>query len=165
EDKGDNDLLDQLLAKTEVEIPDVMVEDEVNNRINQIAAQVQQYGMKLESYLSMMGKTLDQLKKDYEEESRKTVKTRLALDAVAKAEKLEPTDAEIEKEFSDIAAQYGLSVDRVKAAISRAAVQDQLREDKAFRFVKKNANGAPEVKEPEAEAPAAEEGKDASAAE
>lgn len=165
EDKGDNDLLDQLLAKTEVEIPDVMVEDEVNGRINQIAAQVQQYGMKLESYLSMMGKTLDQLKKDYEEESRKTVKTRLALDAVAKAEKLEPTDAEIEKEFSDIAAQYGLSVDRVKAAISKAAVQDQLREDKAFRFVKKNANGAPEVREPETEAPAAEEGKDASAAE
>ncbi len=163
EDKGDNDLLDQLLAKTEVEIPDVLVEDEVNNRINQLSAQIQQYGMKLNSYLSMMGTTLDQLKKDYEEDSRKAVKTRLALDAVAKAEGLVPSEEEVEKEFGDIAAQYGMTVDRVKAAISRAAVEQQLSEDKAFRFIKKNAVGAPAVEEPEAHE--AEEGTDASAAE
>ncbi|WP_454995302.1 trigger factor [Bulleidia extructa] len=140
-------LMDALVANTEVQLPDVMVEEEVQNQVNQLAQQIQQYGMSLDAYLKMIGQTQETLKKGYHDNAVKTVTLRLALEAVAKAENLMASEEEIEKEYSDIASQYNMEIDRVKSMISKNMLSKDVVNKKAYDFVKDNAKKvAPKVK-------------------
>lgn len=140
-------LMDALVANTEVQLPDVMVEEEVQNQVNQLAQQIQQYGMSLDAYLKMIGQTQETLKKGYHDNAVKTVTLRLALEAVAKAENLAASEEEIEKEYSDIASQYNMEIDRVKSMISKNMLSKDVVNKKAYDFVKDNAKKvAPKVK-------------------
>lgn len=140
-------LMDALVANTEVQLPDVMVEEEVQNQVNQLAQQIQQYGMSLDAYLKMIGQTQETLKKGYHDNAVKTVTLRLALEAVAKAENLTASEEEIEKEYSDIASQYNMEIDRVKSMISKNVLSKDVVNKKAYDFVKDNAKKvAPKVK-------------------
>ena len=140
-------LMDALVANTEVQLPDVMVEEEVQNQVNQLAQQIQQYGMSLDAYLKMIGQTQETLKKGYHDNAVKTGTLRLALEAVAKAENLTASEEEIEKEYSDIASQYNMEIDRVKSMISKNMLSKDVVNKKAYDFVKDNAKKvAPKVK-------------------
>lgn len=140
-------LMDALVANTEVQLPDVMVEEEAQNQVNQLAQQIQQYGMSLDAYLKMIGQTQETLKKGYHDNAVKTVTLRLALEAVAKAENLTASEEEIEKEYSDIASQYNMEIDRVKSMISKNMLSKDVVNKKAYDFVKDNAKKvAPKVK-------------------
>ena len=140
-------LMDALVANTEVQLPDVMVEEEVQNQVNQLAQQIQQYGMSLDAYLKMIGQTQETLKKGYHDNAVKTVTLRLALEAVAKAENLTASEEEIEKEYADIASQYNMEIDRVKSMISKNMLSKDVVNKKAYDFVKDNAKKvAPKVK-------------------
>ncbi|WP_454995536.1 trigger factor [Bulleidia extructa] len=144
---AENALMDALVANTEVQLPDVMVEEEVQNQVNQLAQQIQQYGMSLDAYLKMIGQTQETLKKGYHDNAVKTVTLRLALEAVAKAENLAASEEEIEKEYSDIASQYNMEIDRVKSMISKNMLSKDVVNKKAYDFVKDNAKKvAPKVK-------------------
>ena len=144
---AENALMDALVANTEVQLPDVMVEEEVQNQVNQLAQQIQQYGMSLDAYLKMIGQTQETLKKGYHDNAVKTVTWRLALEAVAKAENLTASEEEIEKEYSDIASQYNMEIDRVKSMISKNMLSKDVVNKKAYDFVKDNAKKvAPKVK-------------------
>lgn len=144
---AENALMDALVANTEVQLPDVMVEEEVQNQVNQLAQQIQQYGMSLDAYLKMIGQTQETLKKGYHDNAVKTVTLRLALEAVAKAENLTASEEEIEKEYSDIASQYNMEIDRVKSMISKNMLSKDVVNKKAYDFVKDNAKKvAPKVK-------------------
>ena len=147
--KVDNQLMDDLANCIEVDLPDVMVDDEVQNEINNLSAQVQQYGISLSQYLKMMGKTADDLKNDYRENAEKSVKVRLALEAIANAENLEPSDDDLEKEYKEIADQYGMDVDKVKSLVSRDLLKSDARNQKAYDFVKENTVKTPAEKEEE----------------
>lgn len=136
ESKAQNDLMEAFAEIVEVEIPEVMVEEEVQGQINQLASQLQQYGMSLTSYLQMMGQNANDLKEQYREQAEKTVKVRLGLEAVAKAENLEPTAEEIEKMYENIAAQYSMEVDQVKAAISEDMIRIDARNEKAMELLR-----------------------------
>ncbi len=138
ESTADNALIDQLLAVTEVEIPEVLIDEEVNGTINQQAQQIAQYGIQFEQYLGMMGKTLDQLREEVRPDAEKNVKTRLALGKVAQLENLDPSDEDVEAEYGKIAAMYNLDVERVKSVLNAATVKEDLMTQLAFDFVKKN---------------------------
>ena len=144
ENKAQNDLMEAFAEIVEVEIPDVMVEEEVQGQINQLAEQLQQYGMSLTSYLQMMGQTADDLKNTYRDQAEKTVKVRLGLEAVAKAEGLEPTDEEIEKQYQDIAEQYGMKAEEVKTYISEDIIRKDVRNSKAMEVIRGEADSAAE---------------------
>ena len=140
EAKADNALMDALSEKVEVEIPDVLVDEEVQNEINQLAQQIQQYGMNLTQYLSMMGKKPEDLKADYHDNAEKTVKLRLALEQIAKQEELKPTDEDVNKEYENIAKQYSMEVEKVKSMIDPELLKKDLCNQKAYDFVKENAS-------------------------
>ncbi|MBR3349537.1 MAG: trigger factor [Solobacterium sp.] len=144
ENKAQNDLMEAFAEIVEVDIPDVMVEDEVKGQINQLAEQLQQYGMSLTSYLQMMGQSTDDLKNTYRDQAEKTVKVRLGLEAVAKAEGLEPTDEEIEKQYQDIADQYGMKAEEVKTYISDDIIRKDVRNAKAMEILRGETNSAAE---------------------
>lgn len=139
ETKADNDLMDQLTNCVEADIPDVMIEEEIQQNIQQLSQQLSQYGMSLTSYLQMMGKKAEDLKEDYRPNAEKTVKVRLALSEIAKEENLEPTEEDIEKEYQNIADQYQMELDKVKAAIDSEMLKADVRNQKAYDLVKDNA--------------------------
>ena len=136
ENKAQNDLMEAFAEIVDVEIPDVMIEDEVQGQINQLANQLQQYGMSLTSYLQMMGQSADDLKNTYRDQAEKTVKIRLGLEAVAKAENLEPSDEDIEKQYQEIAEQYGMEIDQVKTYISEDMIRTDVRNMKAMELLR-----------------------------
>lgn len=140
EQKADNALMEALVEKVEVDLPEVMIEEEVQNQLNQLASQIQQYGMSLTQYLSMMGKKVEDLKADYRASAEKTVKIRLGLEEIGKLENLEPTEEDVEKEYADIAKQYNMEVEKVKAAINVDLLKRDVRNQKAYDFVKENAS-------------------------
>ena len=139
EQKADNELMDALVAKVEVYLPDVMVDEEVQNQVNQLAAQIQQYGMSLTQYLSMMGKKPEDLKKDYHDQAEKTVRLRLGLAAVAKAEGLEVTEEDLENQYKEIAEQYSMDVEKVRNLINPEMLKKDVLNQKAYDFIKENA--------------------------
>ena len=85
-----------LCEKTKVEIPSGMVEMEVENMLKDFEQRLAYQGLNLEQYFKMMGKTEEEVKKEYEPQAIEGIKSRLALEAVIKAEKIEATDKEVE---------------------------------------------------------------------
>lgn len=142
ETKADNALMDQMLENMTVDLPDVLVDEEVQNQLNNLASQIQQYGMNMQQYLKMTGTSVDDLKKQYHDNAERTVKVRLALEEIAKQEKLEASDEEIAKQYADIASQYGMDVEKVKQLVSKDLLTKDVLNQKAYDFVKENAEKA-----------------------
>lgn len=141
ENKADTALMDKLVENAEIDLPEVLVEEEVNNQIQQLAQQISQYGMNFNQYLSMMGKKIEDVRAEYTDNATKTAKLRLILEEIAKVEALEPTEEDLENEYNNIAAQYNMPVDQVKTYISVDMLKRDVRNEKAYAFVKENAAG------------------------
>ena len=98
-------------------------------------------GLKLEQYLQMMGKTQEELKKEYEPQAVEGIKSRLALEAVIKAEKIEATDEEVEEKLKEMAKNYGKENDEefLKNENVRNYIKEGLASEKAMDFLVANA--------------------------
>lgn len=140
ESEADEKLFEELANNTKIDIPDALIDEEANNQINQMAAQIQQYGISFSQYLQMMGKSVDDLKNEYRENAEKSVKLRLTLDKIAEVEKLEPTDDDVEEQYHELATQYGMEVDKIKPLVSAEMIKQDIKTQKAYQFVKDNAS-------------------------
>ena len=139
ENAADNALMSKLTECVEADIPDVMVDDEVMGQIQQLQNQLSQYNMSLTSYLQMMGKKPEDLKEDLRADALNNIKARMALSKIAELENIEVTDEDVEKEFNNLAEQYGMKVEDVKNAVSADMLKMDVRNSKAYDFVKENA--------------------------
>ncbi|MBO4292839.1 MAG: trigger factor [Clostridia bacterium] len=90
-----------------VEIPSGMIETETENMLKDIEQRLSYQGLKLDQYLKMMGKTQDEMKKEYEPQAIDAIKSRLALEKVIELEKIEATDKEVEEKLEEMAKNYG----------------------------------------------------------
>ena len=142
----------QLIDNMECEIPDGMIEVQLDHMMERYAANLQNQGISLEDYMAMMGMDVATLRATSREGAVRELQTQLALEAVAAAEKIEVTDEEIEAEFTKLAEQYKLDVEMVKNAINPADLKKDLMMTRANDLVMANATVAEaEAKE---EAPA-----------
>ena len=132
-------MLAQLSDVAEVEIPDVMIEQEAEDMVNDYARRVQQQGIDFNQFLQITGQTAETLKEQMKEDAAKRVKSRLSLEEVVRLEQLNATEEEIEKEYSDIAAAYKMEVEQVKEYIAPENIQYDLKLRKAMEFVKNAA--------------------------
>ena len=140
EREADEALVEEISKVSEVEIPEVLVQEEEQQMVNQMAGRVQQFGMNFNDYLKAMGKTVEELMKEYEENATKSVKVRLTLAEIAKKENLVPTDEQVEEEYQKIADQYQMDVAKVKEALQPEMIKSDLQNSMAFDFVKDKAN-------------------------
>ena len=131
--------MEELVAHTTVDLPEALIEEEVQNQIQQLANQISQYGMSLTQYLSMMGKKPEDLKEDYRENAVTTVTVRLALEKIAEVENIVPTDADLDEEYETIAKAYGMETEKVKSLINPEMLKKDVANQKAFELVKENA--------------------------
>ncbi len=140
ESEAEEELMNSLTEKAEVEIPESMIKQEEQYLVNQLAGQVQQFGMNFNDYIKAMGKTVEQVMEDYRENAEKQVKLRLVLGEVAKKENLLPTEEQVEEEFKKIADQYQMEVGKVKQALDAEMVKHDLKLSLAVDFIKDKAN-------------------------
>ncbi len=125
----------------QVEIPSGMIESEIDNMLKDIEQRLSYQGLKLEQYLQMMGKTEEEMKKEYEPQAIDAIKSRLALEAVIKAEKIEATDEEIDEKLKEMAKNYGKENDEefLKNENVRNYLKQGLASEKAIDFLVENA--------------------------
>lgn len=134
--KFENDLLEKLIANSQVVIPQVMIDDEVAQMMNDFAGRLSQQGFQLEQYFQMTGTSAEQLQEQMIPEAKQKVNVRLVLDKIAQVEKIEISEKDVEVEYEEIANRYGMEVDKVKEAINPDALNYDLRLQKAVELVK-----------------------------
>lgn len=124
-----------------VEIPSGMIETEIDNMLKDIEQRLSYQGLKLDQYLQMMGKSEADIRKEYEPQAIEGIKSRLALEAVIKAEKIEATDKEIDEKLKEMAKNYGKENDEefLKNENVRNYIKEGLTSEKAMDFLVKNA--------------------------
>ncbi|MEG2203081.1 MAG: hypothetical protein RRY10_05480, partial [Christensenellaceae bacterium] len=110
----ENQLLEAVANDITVDIPDVMVDNQIDYQIQQLSYQLMYQGMKIEDYLQYIGKTIEDLRKDYKEGAAKQVKMRLAVEALIKKIGIKPTKEEVAKRLEELAAEAGKTVQEYK---------------------------------------------------
>ena len=137
--KVDEQLMEALVANLEGEIPECMFENEVENCIADYENRLRYQGLSLDMFMKYTGQTIDTLKTQFRPQAEKQVKTRLALEYVAKTEGLVATEEDINEEYKKIAEGYGIEIEKVKEAIKDDAVSADVVVGKAVLFIRDNA--------------------------
>ena len=110
----ENDLVDQVIATIEGDIPEAMYEARMDEAVRDFEYRLAQQGLKLDMYLQYMGQTMESFRASFREQAEKQVKIRLALEAVAAAEQIAATDEELEAELQRVADNYKMELAKVK---------------------------------------------------
>lgn len=129
----DNALVDAIIAKMSAEVPQVMYQRRIDDIVREWSARNR---IRVEDYLKYTGTTMDQFRANFTEVAKRQVDLRLALEKIAELENITVTDEELEKEFADMAEQYKMDVEKVKAAVPADAVKNDLRIEKALDLVR-----------------------------
>ena len=132
-------LLDKLAENVKGEIPEVMVDNEINGQIRDIDYRLSMQGMNFETYLQYMGMTVEMYKEQAKESALKNVKIRLALEKIAALENLDVTEEDMEAEYKKFAEQYGMEVDKIKEVVPVDGLKADMLKERAIFFVKDNA--------------------------
>ena len=137
----ENAVIKAVCEDMKVEIPTGMIEMETDNMVKDVENRLSYQGLKLEQYLQMMGKTLEEVKKEYEPRAIEAIKSRLALEAVIKAEKIEADEVEVSEKLKEMAKNYGKSEDDefMKNENVINYIKEGLKSQKALEFLVENA--------------------------
>lgn len=137
-----NSVIEAVYNANDIEIPEVMIEDEVTNMMNEFDQQLQMQGMSLEQYFEYLNADKDDFRAELREEAQKKVKTRMIVGAVADAEEIMPSDEDIEAELDLMAAAYQMEKDQIKEMLgpqNMVYVVNDVRNKKAVEFMFENA--------------------------
>ena len=113
-DATENSILEAIAANTEVEIPQAMIEREIDGLVQKFEYQLMYQGLKLQDYLDFLKVTLADFRKNYEEQAKKNVTSQLIINHIIKEEKLEATDEEVEAKVAEQAASVNKTADEYK---------------------------------------------------
>lgn len=145
EDKAERDfevkLLDEIAEKSNIDVPASMVEHEVHHMLEDFEHRLSHQGMTLEVYLGYIGKTLDEFKKERQEDAEKNIKTRLVLQKIISQNKLTVTSEELDKSIEEYASKYQMSAEDFKKGMSQddyAYFENNAIMTKVLNFIKGN---------------------------
>ena len=113
-----NKVIDEIAKNSKIDIPHEIIESQMEHTMQQMQQRLQQSGLTLEQYLSIIGQTEEQFKDQLHENAHREAANYFILEAVVKAESLVVTDEDMEKEYASLAKQYAMTVDAVKAALA-----------------------------------------------
>lgn len=135
----ENQIIEQICENMEVEIPECMFTQKCDEMVQDYAYRLQMQGLDLNTYLQYLGQTMDQFKEQFMEGAKQQVKTKLALEAIVKAENIEASEEEIEAEVNKLAEQYNMEADKIKAAVPAEQLSADITTRKAVDFIVDNA--------------------------
>jgi trigger factor len=131
----ENKIIDQLIEGMECEIPDDMVDIQLDRLVEDYANRIQSQGISMDEYLKMMGMNVQMLRSSMRSSALRQVQLELALGAVADAEQMTADDEEVTAEIKRLAEQYGLSTEQVSSIVSTDDLKQDLRLRKASDLV------------------------------
>ncbi len=137
-----NAVVDKVVENTEVEVPQTMIDAQIDNSIMELNYSLQYQGFSLEQLLEMTGKTMEQLREEKKEDAIKAVKGSLVIDAIAKAENVVVSAEEVEAEVAKMAEAYNMTLEQIKGALKETDLEDiqgQLRITKTIDLLVENA--------------------------
>ena len=140
--KMEEDLVTALVEGCEMDVPQVMIDNDIDMKIEDFSRNIQSQGLSLDVYLQYMGQTVESMREAYRPMSEKQVKARLALEAVANAENFTVEEADLEAEVEKIAKAYGMEKDVLKSALRPEDTENitkDIKVQKAVQFIKDNA--------------------------
>ncbi len=139
EEDVENELVQQIVDSIKGDIPEAMFENRLNQSVEEFAYRLQSQGLNLETYLKYTGSNIDDFKKSFRPQAEGQVKFRLALEKIVELENIAADEKEINEQYEKMAKDYGVELDRVKAAIPESEVAKDLAVGKAIDFIKDNA--------------------------
>ncbi len=123
-----------------LDIPSGMIETEIDNMTKEIEQRLMYQGMKLEQYLQMLGKTMEDFRKEYEEQATTSVKNRLVLEAIIKEEKIEPDKEAVDAKVKEMAELYGKKEEELKENEGfMKYIEESMKNEKVVEFLVENA--------------------------
>ena len=128
----ENEAVDKVIAASEMDIPEAMIDSQVTSMYQDYARQLQSQGIPIDTYLQYMGTSEEKVKSDMRPQALKQIQTRLVLEEVAKAESLEPNDLRLEEEIDKIAKQYQMETEKLKQSIGDFE-REQMKKDIAVQ--------------------------------
>lgn len=123
-----NELVELAAKNAEIEIPQVMIDHEVEHMLRDFEQRLMYQGLNLEMYAQFTGQDQDALKEQFKEDAEKRVRANLVLEAIAAAEKIEVTEDEIEQEIKTMAEQMGRELEEVRKLVEQQGVIDSVKE-------------------------------------
>ena len=139
-----------VVNEMKVDIPSGMIEMETENMLKDMEQRMSYQGLKMEQYLKLINKTESEVKKDYEPQAIEAIKSRLALEAVIKAEKIEAKEEEIKSKLEEMAKNYGKKVEEIQDNENlRNYIKQGIENEKAMDFLVENSKEKKETKQKE----------------
>ena len=132
-------LVDKLIANMTGEIPECMIDSEIDRYVNDYDYRLRSQGASLDLYYQYTGSTEEKLRESFKEEAERQVKSRLALERVAKTEKIKAGKKEMEEEYKKIASGYNVDMEYVKKNIPEEGISEDIVLRKAIQVIKDNA--------------------------
>ena len=132
-------IIKALNEKLEADIPEAMFVNETENFVRDYDNRLRMQGLDLATYFKYTGMDLDTLRQNMRPDAERQVKTRLALETIAKLEGIVASEEEIEEEYNRLAEAYKMEVEKIKDAVAADAIAEDLKVKKAIDLVKEKA--------------------------
>ena len=158
----EDEAIKKIIEKSEMEIPDAMIESQVQNMIQEFAQRLAQQGLSFDQYMQFSGMTMDKMKEQVRPEALTRIQSSLVLEQIAKEENFEITEDDVNAEIEKMAKAYGMEADKLKEYVGDNEKESMKRDiaiEKAVQFIMDNVKErakAKTKKEKEAEAANAE---------
>lgn len=129
-------VIDAIIEKLECDVPQAMVDYRADKMVEDYANRIQSQGIGFDTYLQMMGMTMDDMRAQSKAAAERNVRSDLALEAIAAAENIEVSDAEVDEEIAKLAEQYKMEADKVRELLNVEDLRTDLSMRKALELVK-----------------------------
>ncbi|SFH90646.1 trigger factor [Pseudobutyrivibrio sp. OR37] len=160
----EDEAIAKIVEDSEMEIPDAMLDYQVENMINDFANNMAQQGLSLQQYMQFTGMTMDAFRDQVRPDALSRTQSSLVLEAIAKAEKIEATDADVDAKLEELSKQYGMELEQIKNLVGeneKESMKKDIAIEKAIELimdnVKETAKKKATKKADDAEATEAEE--------
>ena len=130
--KNEDAVVAKVVENATMEIPDKMIDAQAENMVQDMARRMQSQGLSLDMYLKYTGMTVEQMKEQARPDAEKRIRTRLVLEAVAKAENIQISDEKVDEEVAKMAEAYKMEVEKLKSYMSESDIK-QMKEDLAVQ--------------------------------
>ena len=131
-EKKENQAVDQAIENAQMDIPEAMIEFQVRQMADDFALRIQQQGLTVEQYFQFTGMTAEKMLEEMRPQAEKSIKTRLVLEAIVKAENIEVSDERVEEELTKMAEAYQMEVEKLKEFMGENE-KKQIKEDLAVQ--------------------------------
>lgn len=138
-DDTENKIIDKLIELIEADIPEAMYNNTIKELAHEFEYRLQSQGLDINSYMKYTGMDAQKFKESFRPQAERQVKVRLALEQIAKLEKFEATEEDLENEYKKMAEQYNMEIEKIKNIIPKTELEKDIVVEKAINLVRDSA--------------------------